>query len=55
MSGREVKSLEDGWQKSQQEHIANKDAPPKITKLDHGLEVRDAVKICSSYNPLGTM
>ncbi|XP_072019770.1 intermembrane lipid transfer protein VPS13A-like [Amphiura filiformis] len=35
LSGREVHSLEEAWQKAQKESQINKDAPPKIHKVDN--------------------
>lgn len=36
---KEMKALEDGYQKHQVEVANNKDAPPKNVKLEHHLEV----------------
>ncbi|XP_038046817.1 vacuolar protein sorting-associated protein 13C-like isoform X3 [Patiria miniata] len=39
MNGKQMKLLEDGYQKAQGELTAEKDAPPKITKLEKDFEV----------------
>ncbi|XP_022087078.1 vacuolar protein sorting-associated protein 13A-like [Acanthaster planci] len=39
MNGKQMKLLEDGYQKAQNELVTDKDAPPKLTKLEKDFEV----------------